>query len=77
MQAHASSGQILDRTDVHSPTWAKIKAHLEERLAEHHAANEHDIDAMKTAKLRGRIAELHYVLSLAEPPETPVAPPII
>jgi len=66
---------VLLPEDLRSPTWLKIKAHFEERLADHRKANDNDKDAVATAKLRGRIAEAQYLLDLAKPPEPLVAPP--
>ena len=55
---------ILDLNDRQSPTWAKIRAHFTERLQDHRIKNDGQLSDSDTAKLRGRIAEAQYVLSL-------------
>jgi hypothetical protein len=57
----------LELNDRHSPTWAKLRRHLEARITELRRQNDSDADPMKTAKLRGRIAELKGLLSLGNP----------
>jgi len=47
-----------------SPAWAKIKVHLEERIAKHRASNDKTIGSDETMKLRGQIAELKYLLTI-------------
>lgn len=63
----AVQAPVLDSGDLNSPTWMRIKAHYEKRLAIHRARNDTDLDPIKTAKLRGRIAEAEYILSLGSP----------
>jgi len=62
----------LQERDLSDPLWLKIKAHLEERRDAHRKANDKSQTADVTEKLRGRIAELLYVLSLGEPEKAPV-----
>lgn len=63
---------LLHAGDLQSPTWLKLKAHFEARLAEHRAGNDRRLSDQDTAHLRGRIAEAKYFLELADPP--PVIP---
>lgn len=58
---------LLDSSDLNSATWRKLREHFEGRLATHRAKNDSPLDEVKTAKLRGRIAEDTYFLSLASP----------
>jgi hypothetical protein len=59
---------ILNATEAQSPLWLKIKAHLEERLVEARLSNDGEHDVVKTARLRGRIAELKRIMALDKPP---------
>jgi len=43
--------------------WQKLKRHLEERLATMRAKNDGNLDEMKTARLRGQIAEVKALMS--------------
>lgn len=63
--------QVLDRDDLRSPTWARIESHLRDRLAELRERNDADADEARTAKTRGRIAELKELLALAHPEPDP------
>lgn len=54
----------LSDTDAHSEAWLRIKEHLEQRLKAYRSQNDGDLDEIKTAKLRGRINELKYLLAL-------------
>lgn len=53
--------------DTNSDTWRAIRLHVDARLARLRQQNEGDLDPEKTAKLRGRIAELKELLTLAQP----------
>jgi len=57
---------ILDLNDRQSPAWVKLKVHLLERLQDHRVKNDGNLTEAETAKLRGRIAEDLYILSLGE-----------
>ena len=57
---------ILDINDRQSPVWAKIRKQLEERLQDHRIKNDGQLSKSDTAKLRGRIAEAQYIISLGE-----------
>lgn len=64
----------LDYAEKHSPVWAELKKHLVERLAELRASNDEDRPADQTARLRGRIAEIKYILSLEQDQPAQVEP---
>ncbi len=57
----------LSDTEKNSAVWRKVQEHLESRLESHRKQNDGNLNADSTAKLRGRIAETKYVLSLAGP----------
>jgi len=58
----------LSEYEAASPVWLKIKAQMEARLDRYRKENDDFArDAVVTAALRGRIAELKYVLSLDKP----------
>ena len=61
---------LLNTLDLQSPTWMKLKKHLELKLEALRKSNDGDFDADKTAKLRGRIAEVRAFLAIgdAKPP---------
>jgi len=63
-EAKAKPKFTLEQSERNSPLWAKLAAHFEERLATTRNRNDSDHDEAATAKLRGRIAELRYTLSL-------------
>ena len=52
--------------------WMKLSAHLNARLALLRRQNDDDKDEIKTARLRGRIAEVQMILGLAN--KKPPAP---
>lgn len=61
----------LSLQDLNSTAWMKLKEHLEERLDQHRRANDGDLDDVRTAKQRGRIAEAKYILSLGTDKSAP------
>ena len=64
--------KFFTEADLQSATWRKLKKHFEERLADYRVANDNTLSDLETVKLRGRIAELKYMLDLAKPdPEIP------
>lgn len=64
----------LTDAEKHSAAWARISERLQKRLAEFREDNDGNLDDKTTAKLRGRIAELKYLLGTAESDEpAPVA----
>lgn len=58
---------VLTSSDANSATWERIKKHLEERIERHRRENDKGLSMEDTAKLRGRIAELKYLLDLDKP----------
>jgi len=57
------------REDIQSPAFARLSAALEDRI--NHLRVENDspqMDELKTARHRGRIAELKELLALVNPP---------
>lgn len=60
------NGPVLNEHDRQSALWKKLQAHLEARLQQMRERNDSAIDVVRTAKLRGRIAEIKYLLSLDE-----------
>jgi hypothetical protein len=49
--------------------WTNLEKHLHARLASLRAQNDNDLDETKTAKLRGRIAEVINLLALGASPD--------
>ena len=59
----------LSKTDRLSPIWQGVKDHLEARLMRLRVMNENEsLDAVQTASIRGRIAEVKGLLSIGEDP---------
>jgi ribosomal protein L30/L7E len=59
----------LSKTDRLSPIWQVVKDHLEARLMRLRVMNENEsLDAVQTASIRGRIAEVKGLLSIGEDP---------
>lgn len=50
-----------------SDVWKRIREHLESRLEAQRRKNDGDLGLEDTAKVRGRIAELKYLLGLDKP----------
>ena len=61
----------LTNSDLLSPTWAKLRKHLQGRVEALRNELEQDLPEEKTAKVRGRLAEVMSLLSLEKnlPPE--------
>ena len=59
---------VLTPQDRQSSPWLKVKQHLEARLAKLRAENDGDLPIEKTAKLRGRIAEVKALMALDADP---------
>ena len=57
---------LLDSNDRQSPTWRKLRTHMETRLHELRLLNDNDSDPISTAKLRGRVASLKELLALGD-----------
>lgn len=56
--------KVLNDHEASSAVWMKIREHLEERLALLRAKNDDSKPVDETEKLRGRIREVKYLLSL-------------
>lgn len=55
--------------DIVSPTWQKLKTHLEHELATARVKNDDEkLDEIQTAMTRGRIKTLKSILALENPP---------
>jgi hypothetical protein len=54
----------LTKDEVHTGLWKRLSEHLEDKLNEHRCSNDNELSPESTAKLRGRIASIQYVLSL-------------
>lgn len=61
---------ILSPIERQDPVWRKLRERMEQRVADLRRDNDNPHDAIKTADIRGRIAELNAFLSLdREPPD--------
>lgn len=58
--------RLLDQVDRNSITWRKLKEHFEERLHELRVRNDNDCDPISTARLRGEVASVKYLLALGD-----------
>lgn len=59
----------LSKTDRLSPIWVAVRAHLEDRLDRLRLMNDNEsLDAIHTAAIRGRIAEVKALLLIGEDP---------
>lgn len=54
----------LTPAEIGSPLWMKLKKHIEERVLGHRRMNDGNLNVEDTAKIRGRIAEGKYILSI-------------
>jgi len=61
----------LQPSDLHTPTWLRLRAHLTARLDELRVQLEKDSPPDVTARLRGRIAEVKELLALQAPATSP------
>ncbi len=58
---------ILDRQDLQSPAWLKLKEHLEARLVERREYNDgQTLNDVETAGIRGEIKEIKRILRISE-----------
>ena len=65
---------MMDYTiDFDSQTWKYIERWAEQRMTKFREKNDGDLNAEQTAKVRGRIAELKELLTLAKPAPALVA----
>jgi hypothetical protein len=62
---------VLTKIETQSAVYQKLAAHYRDRLATLRAQNDGDLDAVSTAKQRGRILEAKAFLELGE-----VRPPV-
>lgn len=63
----------LEKHELESLIWKKISIQLEKRLESARKKNDSKLSEQDTARLRGRIAELKYLLSLGK--EKPTVKP--
>jgi hypothetical protein len=61
----------LTRTEASSGLWQRIEEHLKARLADKRAENDHDKDAIATARLRGAISELKLFMAIGSQEPSP------
>ena len=62
---------LIEPHEAQTALWKKVKKHLESRLDIHRRKNDNkSLDAVETALLRGRIAELKILLDLDTPKPT-------
>lgn len=60
----------LEPHEAKSLLWLKIKTHMQAELATMRLRNDNPLDAIDTAKLRGRLAQTKEFLLLDTPGET-------
>lgn len=59
----------FDLIEFNNGFWMKLKKLLEQRIKDHNRKNSQtSLGKVKTAALRGRLAELNYLISLADEP---------
>lgn len=61
--------------DINSPAFQRLKKYWEQELENARRENDADLDEAKTARLRGRIAELKRNLALENPVQQLDLPP--
>lgn len=54
----------LSAHERHSELWKRLKKHFEARLDAHRRNNDEPASEERTARLRGRIAEMKYIVGL-------------
>ena len=64
---------ILSDAERHSALWKKLSEHLAERMAVMRQKNDSDLDALDTARLRGRIQAYKELIALGNPSPIEVA----
>ena len=60
---------MLTQDDLKTPTWRRMRDHVETRIEILRQQNDRHQDAEKTASIRGAIAELKGLLALGNPPK--------
>lgn len=58
---------LLTKEERNSALWAKIKSHLEARVAQLRESNDKSLPIEKTEHIRGRIEEAKRTISIGEP----------
>ncbi len=58
---------VLTREDIDSPTWKRVRTRLEQRLDELRIQNDRPLSAEQTAAIRGKIAEIKFLLTMDSP----------
>jgi hypothetical protein len=61
------SAPLLTSQDLASPTWVKLKKHMEAQLEKLRRKNENDLDPVVTAHVRGQIKAARDFLALGKP----------
>lgn len=59
----------LEPHEIKSPLWEKLKTHMQAELQTLRERNDHDLDPIKTATLRGKSAQVKAFLLLETPAE--------
>ena len=60
----------LTEAEKNSDVWAKIRTHLQEKLAKYREQNDNSVlGDVETARLRGRIAEVKALLDIEKEPQ--------
>lgn len=57
---------VLERSDFKTTTWKRLSELLNERLFDLRKMNDQQHEPIKTATIRGQIAEVKRILALAE-----------
>lgn len=58
---------LIEPHEAQTALWKKLREHYEQQLERYRAMNDQDLSLEKTAKLRGRIAEIKGFLELDRP----------
>lgn len=64
---------VFTKEDAVSPTWLRLRAHIERRIQVLRVKNDKAMSPEDTAALRGRIAELKNLLTMDKPSPAIVA----
>jgi hypothetical protein len=56
----------LEPHEAQTALWLKLEAHIRDRIETLRALNDGDLDQIRTARTRGRIAALKELLSLSQ-----------
>lgn len=66
-------GSAIERDDFKTAAWAHIRSLLQDRLAALREENDDRLDEVKTATVRGRIAEVKALLALEQHASAPAS----